>query len=145
MKFCCKHFSVPSSYVGVHGTSIFCLQAFTNKTKVITYENIFIIIMTNVRKKPWTWIDTIWRSLATMADVEKNKNQAFKLKQICQTQQLPKWMATKAQVMINDFLQLLHKNHRLTSSSIAKTLCVILSSFNSLERSTSQACKAQCF
>jgi hypothetical protein len=80
-----------------------------------------------------------------MADVEKNKNQAFKLKQICQTQQLPKWMATKAQVMINDFLQLLHKNHRLTSSSIAKTLCVILSSFNSLERSTSQACKAQCF
>jgi capsule polysaccharide export protein KpsE/RkpR len=79
-----------------------------------------------------------------MANAKENKNQAFKLKQIYQTQQLSKWMTTKQQATINDLLQLLHKGHRLAFSSIAKISCVILSSFHSLERNTSQACKAYC-
>jgi capsule polysaccharide export protein KpsE/RkpR len=77
-----------------------------------------------------------------MAHAKENKNQAFRLKQIYQTQQLSKWTTTKQQAVINDLLQLLHKDHRFASSSIAKISYVILSSFNSLERNTSQACKA---
>jgi len=77
-----------------------------------------------------------------MANVKENKNQAFKLKQICQTQQLPKWTITKPQVVINNLLQLLHMDHKFTFSSIAEISCVMFSSFNSPERNTSQACKA---
>jgi hypothetical protein len=53
VRFCRKDFLALSSSIGLLAPSTFCLQAFTYKTKATTYENIFMIAMTNAKEKTY--------------------------------------------------------------------------------------------